>query len=529
MSDVKTALLPPMPQGAKPTPTEEAVLLRGLSRLCWAAKLLFKESLKDEDGNWIDGTFLYPPGPGQEPIPHYLIGLDSGKRAEKIAGVDEFHNFSVSTLPNAYCAARAIHIEETRKPGKKEQKFYSWKRLAPAKEGEQQETFWAFEQALPFTDDFTVGDSHIRLRERRVKNFNYAGLIYQLKEMGCSPTEEITHKGGKTQIVPKIHYVCLALGLPYQDVNEMTSPLREAIEAMKGPFTMEVTDLRTGIVEVWMCHISAIYPVGQARGTYLACTTKLNGDPAIEETLVTVTDGGGGDAYDYSFDLGGELTTIGERRGNGSVDIATELRNLIRKELHLTKFTLIQAQEALYTGYVRKAGNAEFPIPDLINKVKPRFENMVTRLEPTEQAVDTLQIYAGGLAALLDDELEAMLGPEGKNLMPGRDYIITPKEIAAVLNAVGLFVYVYLRVRDEAFGWAEEFLDLQEQLLADRKQLNFLRRSNLPADDPQIIEAAQTVETHKAVLAIHPAHYYPDYVDAIKIERAAAEEAKSAS
>lgn len=507
-------------------------ILNGLSRQSWAGKVCLKEPLRELDGSYIEGTepkwryiegtYPYPPTPGQQPVPTTILSVDLGKSALKIGGVNWKADFIPTIIPNAYCKARAVQFEA--KAGD-DRTIHNWRLLEPApvptEDGSpvEPEQFWINEEAKKYADELPIlADSFIRLRQQRMKNFVYAGLVTALKDIGMEATTFALGAHNESHEVPKVHYLAIVLGLPYMDVVGMNDETKAAIKSLYGPATVECHDIRADKTERWHLHISVIYPVAQSKGTQVATCNKLNGDPATDKEDIVEIDGGAGDIHVLRFNISGALQTIGDRVGDGSVELATEVQQQVFKK-HRIKLTIPQAQEALRTRTIRKSGSA-FTIDPIIQGMDTRFDNLVQRLMPSDDMRDSLLIYTGGIAALLAERLHDSL--KNMKLTPGVDYLVVPGAIAAIVNALGLFAYGFYRIRDEVYQWVEYYYDLLDQYETDRAGLALFMERNSGAR-AEILERQHELQRAYEALANHVGQYYPDVKEQVEADRVAAQ------
>lgn len=502
-------------------------ILQGLASDSWAGLVALQKTLKDEDEHYVKGTYDYPPTPGARPVETHIVSVDLGKSRFKIGTVDWAARFVPTIIQNAYCKAKAVQFEtDGKKDDKKDDTIYTWRVLSPAPEAVdgkrvEHEAFWVGAPAMKYADELPINaDSFLRLREQRMRNFFYAGLIQALKNTGLEPTKITTNDGHDTgkYALGRTHHLAVVLGLPYLDVVNISDETKEVIKSLYGPFSIECFNVKTGTREIWNCHISTIYPIAQSRGTQVAVCSRLNGEPATDKEEIVVFDGGGGDAHVLRFNISGALQTIGDRRGDGTVEVAQELVTLVRQRTRV-KITVPQAQEALYTHAIKKAG-APHDITYLIEELGTRFENLVQRMAPSDDMMDALIIYTGGLSALLSSRLHNLLGEEGMKLTRGTDYIVVPESIATIINCLGLFAYGYYRIQDEVYGWCDRYLDEQAQYTTDRANMDHFLRVN-PTQRTRAQKEIEALDQRQAALAAHVAQYYPYVLQQVEEDRAA--------
>jgi len=427
--------------GEKLSAEQERVLLEGLPPTCWAAYVLLGKRLVTPDAShFIDGRIWLPPVAGLdpekilqvEPMLHDVIGLDLGKAQIKAGGIDEENRFSSTILVDAYCKARAVQHEfGGTKSGATQQPagMTTWTLLA-----EQGVTYpnpsgyWVSRDALHLAEKLPASETHIRIKQTRIRELVYAALVEQLIAMGRSPVD----RDGQA----KTHYLVLSLGLPYSDITPLEPATREAIRSLYGDVILERENTHTGSKETWRLHITIAFASAQTRGTDDAWGLNLRGEPSQHEVVArTIIDPGGGDSHVFHVTEDGMISFIGEWIGKGTIELAEALIEGVKRQYGVT-LSEPEAQLALYTREIRGPGGKIVKIDDLIGSMQSKRENMLTRLSVSEEMKSTLVIFTSGGTALLHDDLKKRLQDAG--LVEGIHFIVVPASISTIMNVIGL-------------------------------------------------------------------------------------------
>jgi hypothetical protein len=98
---------------------------------------------------------------------------------------------------------------------------------------------------------------------------------------------------------------------------------------------------RTG----WQLSVRHLVPQAQSVGTFVAWAKAPNGRTVTDYDALTILDVGGGDLQQTDITLKPTYHMASERRGDGTIDIARGLKQLLPK----AKFNDVTAQYALIT------------------------------------------------------------------------------------------------------------------------------------------------------------------------------------
>ncbi len=513
------------------TPTETpvvATLLHGISEETWGGKFLLGKDLllpaaptpttvqqapdQPTPRTRVKGIVKYPLAPDQPPVEAYIISKDFGKRGLKGAGVSSKGYVHTTVIPDAYAAANT-HMHQDDLSEESDQAVYIWRVQQQGEQPRTGEQFLSGDPALRISEALAVNeDVSSRLSDERTRDMVHASLVLDLMGLGCSPTELPANGGGM-----KKYYIVVPLGVPANDFQD--SRTQEAVNTLKGSFLIEQTNVQSGVTQTWNIEVINVVPEAQPKGTLYAMTRKLNAQPAISKKIITVVDIGGGDVYKYEFDLAGGLISTPERIGDGTIAIARPLAAKI-EEAYGIVVSEIEAQEALYKKTIWKSGE-EVNISALIEELRPRFANLLTKLTITNRMLTTFLIFTGGGAALLEKEIRAKLVARSRQLQEGSDFLIMPEAIAPVANVVGLFAVGYYKAQKLIKDYVIAYLDLLGQVSQIGVELEQLRRKTvIRTDDQQRLQTLQEARLQlSAQLASHVGQYYPEVQQQIQAQR----------
>jgi hypothetical protein len=476
---------------------------QGLDPSTWGAQAFLGARLCiPEAGNaMIRGVVKYPIAENGPPIEVVIVAKDFGKRGLKGGGVNELNCFKSTVVPDAYSSISDIQQEEGIEEGGTT--LYTWRVKEHGEHGRTSELFLFGNAALRTAETLAVNDDvATRLSDLRTKDMLHASVVLDLQGLGLSAT--MMENEMETR---KRHHVLIVLGVPAGDLNKEST--KQAAKALKGTFTVEQKNARTGEITTWLIEIVGVLLEAQPKGTLYAATRKLNGTSALSKQLITIFDLGGGDVYEYEIDLQGGLTAIPKRLGDGTIQIARPLAELVEQQYGI-QISEIEAQEALYRKTIWKGGE-EISIADLIAQLRPRFANLLTRVNITSRVLTTFIIFTGGGAALLPDEIRAKLEQKARGLKEGEDYLIMPAEIAAVANCVGLFAIGYYKVGQMISKYVEAYVHLLiEQSQVQQQAGNIRHTSRWSEDQQHLAELQQHYQRVSEQIRSHVGQYYPD-------------------
>jgi hypothetical protein len=506
---VKRKAKPVMQHPSSPPPVLSAPseqTLGGLSPQCWAAYALLGSPLvatEPKKEAKIPPTLLYPTAMDAPPTRVRIITKDFGKRGLKGASVDNDSLFVTSTIPDAYRSLTGTFQQEESEEG--EEASYSYK---VRESGRETETFLMGTPALRRADLLpTDEDTEVRLSDMRTRHMLQASVAFDLHQAGAYHNQ--------TQAV------LLCLGVPVRDLDrEREAATRAAAAQLKGTWRVEQTDLRTNLTLTWTIEVIGVLVEQQSKGTLYAATRKLGGESALSKKIFQIFDIGGGDTNELEVDASGAILAQGRRRGDGTISVARELVRLVEDAYGLA-LSEIEAQEALYTHTIWRGGEEENIAP-LIEQLRPRFSELLTRINITRQALSAFIIFTSGGAALMANEIRAMMGAKSKNLLEGKDYLIIPATLSAVANVIGLYALAYYKAQQQIKRAVTDYGELSERL--EQAQHDYEETERLeesPTQQKKLLGLEKTLATLSEQRKLHVANAYPRLVKQQILQRRA--------
>lgn len=503
------------PSHADPSLSVMTDKLQGLSPDTWGAQAFLQETLRIPGPKEavIRGVVKYPVAPDKQPVEVVILPKDFGKRGLKGGGVNQQSVFKSTIVPDAYSAVSDIQQEE----GIEEEgaTIYTWRVTEQRENSRTSELFLFGNSALRTAETLAVNDDvATRLSDERTKDMLHASVVLDLEELGLAAT--VMEENMETL---KKHNILIVLGVPAGDLKKEST--KKAAQGLKGTFTVEQKNARTGKISTWLIEIIGILVEAQPKGTLYTATRKLDGTSALTKQLITIFDIGGGDAYEYEINLQGGLTATPKRMGDGTIQIARPLAELVEQNYGI-QISEIEAQEALYRQKIWKGGE-EISIKHLIVQLKPRFANLLTKVNITSRVLTTFIIFTGGGAALLSEEIRAKVGQKAKALKEGTDYLIMPSEIAAAANCIGLFAIGYYKIQQSIRKYVEAYANLLLERAQVQQQANGIRSNTKWAEDQQRFSTLQQqYQTLSEQIKTHVGQYYPGVLAQVQEERKAA-------
>jgi hypothetical protein len=483
---------------------ESVEVLEGLQSTSWGGQVLLNRSLALPNGGLIESCILYPARENQSPEEAYIIPLDFGKRALKGGGVNRYGQFKSTVIVDAYSTAK--HVQQEEGEGESES---IWRVIGPDKK--VSETFRRGVRTLRMADMLPVNETVTeRLKDTRVRNMTITAIVENLTAIGVDAT---VYEEGMP--VVKKRNVILPIGLPADDLNKRGKETEEALATLKGLYTIEQFDTRTGNTTTWMIEIVGVIPTPQPRGTHYTATKNLDGTSAIKKKIVTVIDIGGGDIYAYEVDSSSGTITDAHRLGDGTIAIARALLGLV-EERYGIPISEAQAQEALHSRVILKGGD-EYDISDLLEELKPRFSNLLTTITISQRMLTTFIVFTGGGVALLHDEIRAKMHSLPGKQVEGKDYLIMPKAIAPIANCIGLFAHGYYKIHQIIRNTVVKYITMSERrrtLLTTIPQLY-----NQPAREQELRTCQEELAQLQPALDKHAGQYYKLLQQQILLER----------
>jgi hypothetical protein len=460
----------------------------------------------------IKGVIKYPLDADHPPIEVWILPKDFGKRGLKGGGVDRKGYFKTTIIPDAYSAASEdIQQDEITEESGEDLSTYRVQ-----KHGDHQrssERFLFGGSALRISETLPVNESVAsRLDDARTSDMVHASIILDLMKLGCVPT--VMEEGIE---VTKKYTIVIPLGVPANDLKDQKTI--DAAQQLKGRYSIEQCNVKTGKTSTWDIEIVNVILEAQAKGTVYTATRKLDGRPAVNKTVITVVDVGGGDMYKVEINLQGGQISTPERIGDGSIAIARPLQKMVEK-VHGIQISEIEAQEALYRKTIWKGGE-EISIASLIEELRPRFADLLTKLTITNRMMTTFIIFTGGGAALLEKEIRAKLERTRATLQEGTDFLIMPASIAAVANCIGLFAIGYYKIQKMIRDYVAAYIGLKNDLTMLHQQVEQTRQRahRWPEEQSELAQLQQRHEDLRHQVSMHVGQYYPEIQQQILAQR----------
>ena len=330
---------------------------------------------------------------------------------------------------------------------------------------EHAEDVWAGDEAVDGGRGFPVGSTEERFHDRTYLSFLRISLAQLLLNAGYHATLHIALGVG-------IRNSEVSVGRQGQEVHPA---VLEAIRALKGTFTVKRT-LPSGEEETITVVIERLWPAIQTLGAFFAYFYNLVCAPAqIEFKAIGVLDWGTGDlGYGVARYVEGKPLQIhADPIAPGMIRVAEALKAAVNSNFRGMNYTSTNALQAIINGYVTIGGKeirlgGEMPYPGangaeavqmmqpaelkrqrlanerwslLNNALNNAIQSLLVDANPRMQLGDQLLVNVGGglKVPTMAEQLNARL----KTLKPEENYLLVPDSVTTVLNAVGLYVYVY--------------------------------------------------------------------------------------
>lgn len=329
---------------------------------------------------------------------------------------------------------------------------------------ENPEELWAGEEAIDGGRGFAVGSTEERFHDKTYITFLRIALAQLLLKAGYRRTA----------------HIALGVGIRNSEVRvgrqgqEVDPAVLNAIKTLKGSFTVKRT-LPSGEEEVLTVVIERLWPAIQTLGAFFAYFYNLLCAPAQNEyKTIGVLDWGTGDlGYGVARYIEGKPLQIhADPIAQGMARVAEALKATINSNFRGMNYSSTMALQAIINGYVTIGGKevplgGSLPYPAVNNLqddghlsaeqkrqrqanerwllVNNALNNAIQALlvdaNPRMQIGDQLLVNVGGglKVPTMAEQLDARL----KTLKPEENYLLVPDSVTTVLNAIGLYVYVY--------------------------------------------------------------------------------------
>ena len=483
----------------KATQTENEIreVLEGLPRYGLAAFLklgLPARMPKEMGGAVLNGKVWLPPALGQEPELHDVIGFDLGKFRMKAAGVDQEGYLIDTMFIDAVCPAE---IEKYEADGGKSAGTSesiagkdTWQLYSVGNELQHLAPYWVSEDALSKTGNFTQGSIEIRCAEQRFRQLYCTGLATQLEVIGhpFTPIVEITEEElrlATTTVVTQsdesireklemertlatvpTRYLIISFGVPYEDLTpERKKTTGQALHTLPTDFVIARTNSYSSKKEICKVHVTDIYAYEQTRGTDEAVFTRPDGESAQDassskSTVRTYIDIGGGDEQKTQVTEDGSVVAFqGDYLGKGTIVPARALQRVTKRN-HGVSLTEAAAQRAFYDPIIRGRGGRLIDLTQDIESLT-EFDDLLARIEITDEMLSTLILYTGGGSAKLHDRIKTKMRQVSiePKLREGIDFIAIPADICSITNVAGITLRGIFKAQGMEISFYTQFLN----------------------------------------------------------------------
>ena len=176
-------------------------------------------------------------------------------------------------------------------------------------------------------------------------------------------------------------------------------------------------------------------------GTFVAWAKAPNGVTVTDYDALTILDIGGGDLQQTDISLK-PYRMSSERRGDGTIDIARGLKELLPK----AKFNDVTAQHALVSRQALMSGRMQKITREVDSVIDTYGQDLVGKMLEIFQNTQRYMIITGGGVILLHDTIIELLNAAG--LESQRDYFVVNHGLASVLNSAGaLFAVLFMAAK----------------------------------------------------------------------------------
>src|SRR5579859_3017209 len=391
---------------------------------------IWLEHLKRWD--YIPRSFTIPDGDRLTTVD--VASLDIGNRSAKLCAQSQSHQLVTLEL-----SAILQPVPQNLRAGAITNTV--WRVLSD----ESQEDLWVGDEAVEGGRGFPVGSTEERFHDRMYQTFLKIALAQLLIKAGYRETVRLA----------------LGIGIRNSEVKvgrqgqEVDPSVLDAIRTLKGAFTVKCV-APSGEETTLTVIIERIWPAIQTLGAFFAYFYNLLCDPAQDEfKTIGVLDWGTGDlGYGVARYVEGKPLQIhADPIAPGVIQVAEALKAAINSNFRGLHYTTTMALQAIINGFVtiggkevRLGGTPPYPEANarwhlLNNTLNNAIQALLVDANPKMQLGDQLLLNVGGglkvptMAAQLQTRLNALKAEEY--------YLLAPEQVTTVLNAIGLYVYVY--------------------------------------------------------------------------------------
>jgi hypothetical protein len=350
------------------------------------------------------------------------VGLDNGNDAAKITLLNDAGKVVTIRIPTAH------QLAKTFQGGQGEVTYQLGDETG----------FWIGEAAIRNAGRaLRVGSTATRITDTRHANFLAGCLVEAMLAAG---------------FVPGAYHLALGFAVPNSEiVKESPDSDKLVVSAeTKGALRKHVQDkawqiTRTderGKLTTWQLTVRHLVPQAQSVGTFVAWAKAPNGRTVTDYDALTILDVGGGDLQQTDITLKPSYRMASERRGDGTIDIARGLKQLLPK----AKFNDVTAQYALITRQALISGKMQTIEKEVVSVIDSYGQDLVGKMLEIVQETRRFLVITGGGAILLKKTMLDML--DAAEVEADRDYFLVNQNLASALNSVGaLFAVLFMAAK----------------------------------------------------------------------------------
>lgn len=296
------------------------------------------------------------------------------------------------------------------------------------------EPFWIGEDALQATkaESLPIGMTHDRLPDERYRRYLFASLVELLLEAGYEESQDG-------------YDLYLSFGIPNEEVNRngMNDAVRHAlIPLFNTLYTIRRTD-EQGLVTTWALRLVELNPYPQTFGSFVPWYYTVDGTP-IETSIVKhlTLDIGGGQFHQCEVTIQHQLQGKPKLRmtaslvDDGTIALARVVRDRIRAQHPGIRLSDVEAQQVLVSRHALIEGRHTSVEGIIAEVIATRSQSLLTHLRHQLQEERSFLMFTGGGSILLAESLEALVRAKRRP----ESFLFVPKELAAVLNAIGGYI-----------------------------------------------------------------------------------------
>jgi hypothetical protein len=339
------------------------------------------------------------------------MGLDNGNDAAKITVLNDAGKAITIRIPTAHQLAKTFQ-------GGQGEVTYQLSDDA---------SFWIGEAAIRNAGRaLRVGSTATRITDTRHASFLAGCLVEALIAAGFAPGA---------------YNLALGFAIPNSEIIKESPKSDKLIVAdeTKNALRMHVQDKAWQITRTdergkrttWQLTVRHLVPQAQSVGTFVAWAKAPNGHTVTDYDALTILDVGGGDLQQTDITLKPAYRMASERRGDGTIDIARGLKQLLPK----AKFNDVTAQYALITRQALISGKMQTIEKEVVSVIDTYGQDLVGKMLEIVQETRRFLVITGGGVILLKKPLRDML--DAAEVEADRDYFLVNRDLASALNSVG--------------------------------------------------------------------------------------------